>query len=175
MIPLVFPKKNTIGLGSQAADRADVSKCVFLLISLYVIMYIACIPVNMLAMSMHEKNVWEMFFLFSVTALGFPLSIKHCSSVPENACAHSLCRDSSVTAPPGDHNQISGSLQWWRCMLKEYSWGFFCFVFFHLHLWFITTYSNLDLFLIVYKQTENAFTVKYLQQKPIKQVGQHFC
>lgn len=65
MIPLVFQKKkNTIGLGSQAADRADVSKCVFLLISLYVIMYIACIPVNMLAMSMHEKNVWEMFFFF---------------------------------------------------------------------------------------------------------------
>lgn len=62
MIPLVFQKKNTIGLGSQAADRADVSKYVFLLISLYVIMYIACIPVNMLAMSMHEKNVWEMFF-----------------------------------------------------------------------------------------------------------------
>lgn len=88
------------------------SKCVFLLISLYVIMYIACIPVNMLAMSMHEKNVREMFFfLFSVTALGFPLSIKNCSSVPENACAHSLCRDGSVTAPPGDHNQISGSLR----------------------------------------------------------------
>jgi len=47
----------------------------------------------------------DVFFLFSVTALGFPLSIKHCSSVPENACARSLCRDSSVAAPPGDHNQ----------------------------------------------------------------------
>lgn len=47
----------------------------------------------------------DVFFLFSVTALGFPLSIKHCSSVPENACAHSLCRDSSVTVPPDDHNQ----------------------------------------------------------------------
>jgi len=38
-------------------DRADVSKCALLLISLYVIMCIACIPVNMLAMSMHENNV----------------------------------------------------------------------------------------------------------------------
>lgn len=121
--PISVPK-STIGWSSQAADRADVSKCVLLLISLYVIMYIACIPVNMLAMSMHEKNVWEMFFFYSLWLLLGSHCLLNIALLYLKTPVRILCVETAVSQRPlMTIIKISDSLRWWRCMLKEYCWG----------------------------------------------------
>lgn len=118
--PISVPK-NTIGWGSQATDRADVSKRVYLLISLYVIMCIACIPVNMFCcMSMHEKNVWEMCF-FILCDCSCSLCLLNIVLLYLKTPVRLLCVETAVSQR---HLvtiiKISDNLRWWRCVLKGY-------------------------------------------------------
>lgn len=163
MIPLVFTK-NTIGWGSRAVDRAHVSKCVYLLLSLYVIMCVACIPVKMLAVCLCMKIMYEKCVFYSLWLLLGSLCLLNIVLLYLKTPVRLLCVETAVSQRyMVTRIKISDNLRWWRCVLKGY------FRVFHLHLWLIAKGYNLDLSLTVYKQTENVFIITLLQLKSIKQ------
>ncbi len=144
--PISVPK-NTFGWGSWAVDRADVSKCMYLLLSLYVIMYIACIPVNMLAVCLCMKRMYEKCVFYSLWLLLGSLCLLNIVLLYLKTPVRLLCVETAVSQRYlVTRIKISDNLRWWRCMLKGYFWVF------HLHL---AKSYNLDLSLTVYKQTEH--------------------